>query len=64
MCFVNVSTLPMYQSDSDIYICTFNSQAFGNIGSIIGICVAIIAVAILIPGVLIHYFTAYFTSRV
>lgn len=64
MCFVDVSTLSMYQSDSNIYIATVNAQALGNIRSIIGICIAIIAVAILIPGILIHYFTAYFTSRI
>ncbi len=63
-CFVDISTLPMYQSDSDVYICTVNKQAFGNIKNIIGICAVIIALAVLIPGIMIHYFTAYFSSRV
>ena len=33
--FVDVSTLHMYQSDSKVYICTINEQAYGNIQSII-----------------------------
>ncbi len=64
LCLVNVSTLPMYQSDSDVYICTVNEQAYGNIRNIIGICIVIIGVSVVIPGVLIHFFTLYFTSRV
>lgn len=63
-CIVNVSTLPMYQSDSNVYICTVNRQAYDNIRRIIGICMIIIAVAVLVPGILIHFFTSYFTSRI
>lgn len=63
-CFVEMSTLRMYQSDSRIYIFTMNDQAYSNIRNIILICLLIIILAILIPGVIIHYFTVYFTSRV
>ncbi len=63
-CFVEMSTLPMYQSESRIYIFTMNDQAYRNISNIILICLLIIGLAILIPGVIIHFFTVYFTSRV
>ncbi|MBQ6786635.1 MAG: histidine kinase [Lachnospiraceae bacterium] len=62
--FVDVSTLHMYQSDSKVYICTINEQAYGNIQSIIYTCLAIIAVAIVLPGLVIHFFADYFTSRI
>ncbi|NLL77855.1 MAG: histidine kinase [Clostridiales bacterium] len=64
VCFVDVSTLPLYQSDSKIYICTMSGHAYSNIKNIIYICLAIILFAILIPGIIIHFFTVYFTSRV
>lgn len=63
-CFVEMSTLHMYQSESRIYIFTMNDQAYRNIKNIILICLLIIALAILIPGIIIHFFTIYFTSRV
>lgn len=62
--FVDVSTLPMYQSDSNVYICTMNGHAYGSIISIIRTCLIIIAVAVLIPGILVLFFMNYFTSRV
>ena len=63
-CFVDVSTLHMYQSDSKVYICTMNNQAYYNINKILCICLVIIVVAILLPGIVIHIFTKYFTSRI
>ena len=63
-CFVDVSTLHLYQSDSKIYICTLNDKSYDNIKNIIYICAAIIAVAIVIPAILIYIFTGYFTGRV
>lgn len=62
--FVDVSTLHMYQSDSKVYICTMNDQAYSNIKDILHICMLIIIVAILLPGIMIHFFTRYFTSRI
>lgn len=62
--FIEVSTLHMYQSDSMVYICTANDQAYENIQSIIYICLAIIAVAIILPGIIIHFFADYFTNRI
>lgn len=63
-CFVGVSTLRLYQSDSKLYICTVNDKSYGNIWSIIQTCLIIILFAIVVPGVLIHFFTSYFTRRV
>ncbi|MCM1125592.1 MAG: histidine kinase, partial [Lachnospiraceae bacterium] len=63
-CFVEMSTLRMYQSDSRIYIFTMNDQAYSSVRNVIWICLLIILLAILIPGMIIHYFTIYFTSRV
>lgn len=63
-CFVELSTLRMYQSDSRIYIFTMNDQAYSNVRNVILICLLIILLAVLIPGLIIHYFTVYFTSRV
>lgn len=63
-CFVEVSTLPMYQSDSRVYICTTNDQAYNNIRKILYICLVIILAAILLPAIVIRFFTAFFTSRI
>lgn len=60
----NLSTLSLYQSDSRAYICTISDQAYSNIRDIISFCLLIIAAALLIPGILIHFFTSYFTRRV
>ncbi|MDE5940395.1 MAG: sensor histidine kinase [Lachnospiraceae bacterium] len=63
-CFVNVSTLHAYQSGSKIYICTLDRHGYDHIRNVLYICGAIIAVALIIPGILIHIFTNYFTGRV
>ena len=63
-CFVGVSTLRLYQSDSRLYICTINDKSYENIWSIIQTCLIIILLAIVVPGILIHFFTTYFTRRV
>lgn len=63
-CFVNVSTLHTYQSDSRIYITTMDRYGYRNIQNILYLCLAIIMLAILIPGIMIHIFTDYFTDRV
>ena len=63
-CFVNISTLHAYQSGSKIYICTLDRHGHDHIRSVLHICGAIIAVALIIPGILIHVFTNYFTGRV
>lgn len=62
--FVNVTTLHTYQSESKLYICTIDEHGYARIRNIQGICLMIIALAVLIPGLVIHYFTSYFTGRV
>lgn len=62
--FTNVSSLQVYQSESTLYIVTMNENAFKDIRGIILTCLLIIVVAMAIPAILIHYFTAYFTGRI
>ncbi|MCL2253042.1 MAG: histidine kinase [Lachnospiraceae bacterium] len=59
-----VSTLRMYQSESKIYITVLDSEAYQNIRNITMTNILIIVFAIIIPGVLIHFFTVYFTRRI
>lgn len=61
---MNVSTMQLYKSDSRIYITTLNAHAYENIWSIIRTCLLILGVALLLPGILIHVFTDYFTGRI
>lgn len=63
-CFVNLSTLHAYQSGSKIYICTMDEYGYESIWSILKICGLIIVTALVIPGILIYFFTNYFTGRV
>ena len=63
-CLETVSSLKLYQTDSMLYISTRNSQAFSNIRNILSICLAIVAVAALIPWIIIHFFTEYLSSRI
>lgn len=63
-CFVEVATLHAYQSGSRIYLCSLDKKAFKNIDAIMLSCALIIFAALVIPGILIHIFTKYFTGRV
>lgn len=63
-CFVQVSTLSLYQSDSRLYISTWSESSHDNIHRIINICAAIIIVALVIPGIVVHFYTQFFTDRV
>lgn len=60
----NVSTLNLYQSDSKIYICSLNAEAYTNTSNIIITCLLIILVAAILPAIVIRLFTHYFTGRV
>lgn len=62
--FTKLSTLKLYQTDSRIYIATISETAYRDINSIIITCLLIILMAIVVPAILIHYFTGYFTGRV
>lgn len=63
-CFVEVATLHAYQSRSRIYLCSLDKKAFKNIDAVMLSCALIILAALVIPGILIHIFTKYFTGRV
>lgn len=63
-CFVDVATLHAYQSRSRIYLCSLDKKAYKNIDAIMLSCALIIFAALVIPGILIHIFTKYFTGRI
>lgn len=63
-CFVDVATLHAYQSRSRIYLCSLDKKAYKNIDAIMLSCALIILAALVIPGILIHIFTKYFTGRI
>ena len=44
--YMEVTTLPLYQSESDIYVCTYNTQSYASINRIIYVCTIIIIVAL------------------
>ncbi|MDE6608784.1 MAG: sensor histidine kinase [Lachnospiraceae bacterium] len=60
----SVSTMHLYKSDSKIYITSLDLHAYENIKRILWTCVMILGVAVVLPGILIHLFTDYFTGRV
>ena len=62
--FINISTFHMFQSDSRIYVCTLDGQGYANIRRILCLCGLIIAFNLIIPGIMIHFFTKYFSGRV
>ncbi len=62
--FINVSTFHMYQSDSRIYVCTLDGQGYANIRRILCLCGLIIVFNLIVPGVMIHFFTKHFAGRV
>lgn len=63
-CFAEIVTLHAYQSRSRIYLCSLDKKGYKNIQEIMLICVLITLTALVIPGILIHIFTNYFTDRV
>ena len=63
-CFIDISTLGTYQSDSRLYICTTDPGGYRNIENILWLCGAVLLLALVIPLIMIHFFTAYFVERV
>lgn len=61
---INISTFPMYQSDSRIYVCTLDGQGYTNIRKILSVCGIIIGLSLVIPLLMIHFFTKQFAGRV
>lgn len=62
--YVETATLPLYQSESNLYVCTYNTQSYASINRIIYVCAIIIIVALLVPAIVVHLYTAFFTQRV
>lgn len=60
----SVSTMHLYKSDSRIYVTTLNLHAYENIRSILWTCVLILGIATILPGIIIHFFTGFFTERI
>lgn len=60
----SVSTMHLYKSDSKIYVTTLNLHAYENIRSILWTCALILGVATIFPGIVIHFFTGFFTGRI
>lgn len=60
----SVSTMHLYKSDSRIYVTTLNLHAYENIRSILWTCVLILGIATILPGIIIHFFTGFFTGRI
>ncbi len=63
-CFTEIVTLHAYRSRSRIYLCSLDKKAYKNIQAIMRSGVLIMLTALVIPGILIHIFTKYFTGRV
>lgn len=62
--FAAVSTVNLYMTSSRLYICTMNDEIYYNIRNIENILVTILALAVLIPGIVLIAFTYKFTGRV
>lgn len=62
--FATLSTTHLYMTNSKLYVCTLNDNGFEYIDRIVQICVLILLLAIVIPGVILILFTRYFTGRV
>lgn len=62
--FTKLTTLNLYQTNSKVYVVTMHASAYKDILSILLTCMLIIMAAVIMPWILIHYFTRYFTNRV
>ena len=59
-----ISTLSMEQSDSLMYIVTISNSAYNSVQQIVMITVLIIALAVILPAVLMRFFIMGFSSQV
>lgn len=60
----SVSTLKLYQTDNRIYVCNMDFSAYKNMNLILTLCLSIIIVAMVLPFLLIRFFTVHFSERV
>ncbi len=62
--FYNVSALNMSQTGSNTFIITTSDKAYYEIRRIVLMCSSILFVALVLPALLIFFFTGYFSNRV
>ena len=62
--FMSLTTSNLYMTDSRLYICTMNDSNFDDIRSITNALVVVLALAILVPGIILLAYTQRFTGRV
>lgn len=60
----SVLTLKLYLTDNRIYVCTLDNSAYNNINQILTLCLIIIVVSMVLPFLLIRFFTVHFSKRV
>ncbi len=62
--YYNISSLNMYQTNSNTYVMSTSNSAYDEMKQILGTCAFILLAALLLPLLLILFFTTYFTRRV
>ncbi len=62
--FAAVSTINLYMTSSKMYVVTMDNSGFADIQSITGTWILILALAMLVPAVVLGLFTNHFTGRV
>lgn len=60
----SISSFSLFQSDSTVYVCVYSPDAYNSISSISWFYVAIIIIAIIIPGSLLFLYIHHFSERV
>ncbi|MBE5949628.1 MAG: sensor histidine kinase [Lachnospiraceae bacterium] len=62
--FAVVSTTSPHMTNSKLYICTMDDNVYYEIQAIINGCILILALAVLIPGIVLFWYANKFTKRV
>lgn len=62
--FATVSTLHLYKTNSRLYICTLDASGLESISSIMNNWKMLLAVAVLLPALILFLFADYFVRRV
>lgn len=62
--FMTLTTSNLYMTNSRLYICTMNDSNYDDIRNITNVLVVVLALAILVPGIILLAYTQRFTGRV
>jgi len=62
--YASVSTINLYMTNSKLYVATLNNSIYNDVMNITNILVVILALAILIPGVILILFAYKFSGRI